>query len=68
MLSVGIFVISLLFSSPIQAKQKPSTSDELLQYAIEQNINIMLYDENGKLIRNFMQMDLRSPTNTKMVK
>ncbi|MED1643676.1 hypothetical protein P4U99_10825 [Brevibacillus agri] len=53
MLSVGISVSSLFFSSPIQAKQNPSTSDELLQYANEQNVNILLYDENGKIDKEF---------------
>lgn len=53
LLAVGLSASSLFSSTPILAKDTPSTFEDLPQFATKQSVNIMLYDEDGKIEKEF---------------
>ncbi|MEJ8547635.1 hypothetical protein [Brevibacillus borstelensis] len=53
LLAMGLSASSLFSSTPILAKDTPSTFEELPQFATKQSVNIILYDEDGKIEKEF---------------
>ncbi|MFD2088589.1 hypothetical protein [Brevibacillus brevis] len=52
-LVLGVSITSLSTFNTVLAKKEVTSIEDLENYAVEKNVNIMLYDENGKIENEF---------------